>query len=59
MNNENNILKKLVPSKILGKGSEGIALQTHNSKYTGVLRKLRTPSSPLPGQALQGSAIKI
>jgi hypothetical protein len=34
MNNENNILKKLVPSKILGKGSEGIALQTHNSKYT-------------------------
>jgi hypothetical protein len=34
MNNENNILQKLLPSKILGKGSEGIALQTHNSKYT-------------------------
>jgi hypothetical protein len=34
MNNENNILQKLMPSKILGKGSEGIALQTHDSKYT-------------------------
>jgi hypothetical protein len=34
MKNENNILKKLIPSKILGKGSEGIALQTRDSKYT-------------------------
>ena len=31
---ENNVLQKLKPEKILGKGSEGIALQTHDNKYT-------------------------
>ena len=30
----NNILSKFKPSKILGKGSEGIVILTHNSKYT-------------------------
>jgi len=30
----NNVLQKLKPQKILGKGSEGIALKTHDSKYT-------------------------
>jgi len=28
----------------------------NNLNFNGVLRKLRTPASPLPGQALQGSA---
>jgi hypothetical protein len=32
-NNNNNILLKIKPKKILGKGSEGIAIHANNNKY--------------------------
>lgn len=34
MNNQNNILQKFKPQKILGKGSEGVVIMTHDNKYT-------------------------
>jgi hypothetical protein len=34
MNNKNNILQKFKHEKILGRGSEGIVIMTHNNKYT-------------------------
>lgn len=34
MDNKNNILKKFKPQKILGKGSEGVVIMTHDNKYT-------------------------
>lgn len=34
MNNNNKILTKFKPIKIIGKGSQGLILQTHNDNYT-------------------------